>query len=192
MKDVFKSLFEKIINEKKGFKLIAWIFIILIVLAVVLYPIIDANVLYYNRANKRIEIIQRIISIDANDIHRDYRIEAEYNSIIDDIENQRNNDISNIFQKETNKVRNIVKFVSGAWIFFIIGFVSILSVDKQKGRRFTSSNVSAGIVCLVIGGVLGYICFLIPNIINFGVNIVLYHIIVIFLGYTIATSGKKE
>lgn len=59
MKDIFNNVLNKLINEKKGFKLIAWIFIIVIILAIVFYPIIDANFLYYNRTNKRIEIIQK-------------------------------------------------------------------------------------------------------------------------------------
>ncbi len=57
MKDIFNNFLEKILNEKKSFKLIAWIFIILIILSIIFYPIIDANFLYYNRTNKRIEII---------------------------------------------------------------------------------------------------------------------------------------
>ena len=49
MKELLNKIFEKVINEKKGFKVIAWIFIILIILAIVFYPISDANFLYYNR-----------------------------------------------------------------------------------------------------------------------------------------------
>ena len=70
MKDIFNNVLNKLINEKKGFKLIAWIFIIVIILAIVFYPIIDANFLYYNRTNKRIEIIQKIVNINENDIKK--------------------------------------------------------------------------------------------------------------------------
>ena len=41
------------------------------------------------------------------DIKRDSRIEEEYNSILNDMNSQSNNYISNIFQKETNKGKNI-------------------------------------------------------------------------------------
>ena len=111
MKDILNTVFQKLVNEKKGFKLIAWIIIILIILAVIFYPIIDANFLYYNRTNKRIEIIQKIVNINENDIKRDSRIEEEYNSILNDMNSQSNNYISNIFQKETNKEKNIAKFI---------------------------------------------------------------------------------
>lgn len=191
MKEVFGKLFEKLINEKKGFKIIAWIFIILLILAIFLYPIIDANFLYYNRTNKRIEIIQKIISIDENAIKKDKRIENEYNSILEDMNNQSNNYINNIFQKETNKGRNIAKFLAGSWIFILVGIIMPFTKDKKNGKRFTLNNIMAGIFCFVIAGILGFICVKIPNIINFGVNIVLYLIILIFLTYTISTSGKK-
>lgn len=191
MKEVFGKLFEKLINEKKGFKIIAWIFIILLILAIFLYPIIDANFLYYNRTNKRIEIIHKIISIDENAIKKDKRIENEYNSILEDMNNQSNNYINNIFQKETNKGRNIAKFLAGSWIFILVGIIMLFTKDKKNGKRFTLNNIMAGIFCFVIAGILGFICVKIPNIINFGVNIVLYLIILIFLTYTISTSGKK-
>ena len=164
MKDIFNNFLEKILNEKKSFKLIAWIFIILIILSIIFYPIIDANFLYYNRTNKRIEIIQKMVNINENDIKRDSRIEEEYNSILNDMNSQSNNYISNIFQKETNTGKNIAK---------------------------TLNNILGGILCLGIGVILGFACYKIPNIINFAVNIILYQIILIFLAYTIATSGKK-
>lgn len=191
MKELLNKLFEKLINEKKGFKIIAWIFIVLIILAIVLYPIIDANFLYYTRTNKRIEIIQKIVSIDENEIKKDKRIEAEYNSILEDMNNQSNNYISNIFQKETNKGRNIAKFLAGSWIFILVGIIMPFTKDKNKEKIFTLNNIFAGILCFVIAGFLGVVCVKIPNIINFGVNIVLYQIILIFLAYTISTSGKK-
>lgn len=191
MKELLNKIFEKVINEKKGFKVIAWIFIILIILAIVFYPIIDANFLYYNRTNKRIEIIQKIVSIDEQDIKRDKRIEEEYNSILNDMNAQSNNYISNIFQKETSKGKNIAKFISGEWLFILVGLIMPFTIDKNKGKRFTANNIMAGILCIIIAGILGYICMKIPNIINYGVNIILYQIILIFLAYSISSSSKK-
>lgn len=191
MKELLAELLGKLINEKKGFKILAWIFIVLIISAIVLYPIIDANFLYYNRTNKRIEIIQKIVSIDENDVKKDKRIEEEYNSILNDMNKQSNNYINNIFQKETNRGKNIAKFLAGSWIFILVGIIMPFTKDKKNERRFTVNNIMAGILCFVIAGILGFICVKIPNIINFGVNIVLYIIILIFLAYTISTTGKK-
>lgn len=191
MKEILNKLLEKVISEKKGFKILAWIFIILIILAIVFYPIIDANFLYYNRTNKRIEIIQKVISIDENDIKRDDRIAEEYNSILNDMKDQSNNYMNNIFQKETNLGRNIAKFIAGSWLFILVGLIMPFSIDKNKGKRFTVNNILAGIVSLMIGCTLGYICLKIQNIFNFVVNIILYQIILIFLAYTISTSNKK-
>ena len=154
MKEVFGKLFEKLINEKKGFKIIAWIFIILLILAIFLYPIIDANFLYYNITNKRIEIIQKIISIDENAIKKDKRIENEYNSILEDMNNQSNNYINNIFQKETNKERNIAKFLAGSWLFIIAGIIIPFTKDKNKGKRFTLNNIFSGDIMFCNSGII--------------------------------------
>lgn len=191
MKEWFNKLFEKLISEKKGFKIIAWFFIILILLAIVLYPIIDANFLYYSRTNKRIEIIQKIVSIDENDIKKDERIEKEYNSILNDMNNQSDNYISNVFREENSLIGNIAKFLAGSWIFIIIGVVLPFTKDKVKGK-ITMNNVLGGILCLVIAVIIGFLCIKLPNIINIWVNLVLYTIILTFLVYTISTSGKKS
>ena len=132
MMELLSRIFEKVINEKKGFKVIAWSFVILIIIAIIFYPIIDANFLYFNRTNKRIEIIQKIISIDEQDIKRDKRIEDEYNSILDDMNNQRDNYISNIFQKENNKGKNIAKFLAGSWLFILVGIIMPFTKDKKN------------------------------------------------------------
>lgn len=160
-------------------------------LAIILYPIIDANFLYYNRTNQRIEIIQKIVSIDENEVKKDRRIEEEYNKILNDMSSQDNNYISNIIQKETNKRNNIAKFISGAWLFCLVGIIMPFSKDKKTGKRLSWNNILAAIFCFGIAWILGYICYKIPNIINFMVNIILYQIILIFLAYTISTSGKK-
>lgn len=191
MLSILNKIFDKLINEKKGFKVLAWSFILAILLAIVFYPIIDANFLYYNRTHQRIEIVQKIANISVEDIKKDERLEEEYNSILDDMSKQRSNSINNIFQKETNIKRKFVKFFSGAWLFVFIGIIMPFTKDKEKSKRFTLNNFFAGFLCIVIGGIIGFFCYKIPNIISIGVNVVLYQIVLIFLAYTIATSTKK-
>lgn len=191
MKEVLSIFFEKLVNGKNGFKIIAWIFVFLIIIAIVIYPIIDANFLYYNRTNKRIDIIQKVIGISTEDIKSDKRIEEEYNSILNDMNKQNQNYINNIFVTETSPAKNMAKFISGAWLFALVGLIMPFSKDKKSGKRFSANNIGGAILCLVIAGVIGYICMKIPSIINVGINIVLYQIILIFLAYTISTSGKK-
>ena len=191
MKDVLNIIFEKLVNGKNGFKIIAWVFVLLIIIAIVIYPIIDANFLYYNRVNKRIEIIQKVVNIDEEKIKKDKRLEEEYNSILNDMNNQNKNYINNVFISETNTTKNIAKFISGAWLFAIVGILMPFSEDKKNGKRFSANNIVVAILCFIIAGIIGYICMKIPNIINVGINIVLYQIILIFLAYTISTSGKK-
>ena len=83
-------------------------------------------------------------------------------------------------------------FIVGVVVLAVVGLIIRSMVkDKKNGKRLTLNNIMAGILCLVIAGIIGFICIKIPNIINFSVNIVLYLIVIIFLTYTIATSGKK-
>ena len=189
MRNILSKIFEKLLNDKKGFKIIAWIFIVLILLAIVLYPIIDANFLYYNRTIKRIEIVQRLVEFDKIKIKENEKIEKEYNNILDDMNNQSNNYISNVFREETNVFKNSAKFIAGSWIFFLAGIMMLFSKDNTTGKRFSKNNVLGAIFCLIIAIFIGYGCIKIPNIINFVVNIILYEIIIIFFAYTIS---KKD
>ena len=190
--NILSKLFEQILSQKKGIKVVGWIFIIIILIIIVFYPIIDANFLYYSRANKRIDIVQKILELDTEELKKDKRLEDEYNSILNDMNNQDENYINNIFVKETSKKNNIIKFVSGAWMFTIVALILPFSKDKKTGRKFSMNNILGAIVCLGIAWLIGYICILIPNIISMGVNIILYEFILIFLAYTISTSGNKS
>lgn len=69
MGEIFKLIsefFEKIKNKK----VFAWIMIILLIVVIILYPIIDANFLYYERTQKRIDIIENITKLNINEIEK--------------------------------------------------------------------------------------------------------------------------
>lgn len=190
--DTLSKIFERLISKKKGIKALAWIFICVLLLMIIFYPIIDANFLYYNRADKRIDIVQKIVELDKEEIKKDKRLEEEYNSILNDMNKQEDNYINNIFVKETSKKNNIIKFVSGFWMFAVIAIILPFWKDKNTGKRFVKINIISAILCLIMAVVIGYVCVEIPNIINMWVNIILYEIILVFLAYTISTSGNKE
>ena len=95
-----------------------------------------------------------------------------------------------IFVKETSYKNKIIKFFSAAWIFIIVGLILPFTKDKAKNKR-TWTNLFSGILCIGVGFLFGYFGVKIPTIINIVVNIILYQIIMIYLAYTIATSGNK-
>jgi len=179
-----------ILKDTKNYKTIAWVFIIAILLLIVLYPIIDANFLYYKRISNRIEILDKINNIEIEKIEGNEKLKHEYNSILNEISEKENNYLNNIFIKETSVKNNVIKFISSSWMFIIVGLILPFTKDKSKGKR-TWNNVLGGLLCLGIAWLFGFIGYKIPTIINIVINIILYQIIMIYLAYTIATLGNK-
>lgn len=175
----------------KRHKKIAWLFIIFVLMIIMLYPIIDANFLYYNRISNRIEILDKITKIDVEKVNNSEKLQQEYDLILNEIESKKDNYLNNIFIKEKTTKNNVIKFISGAWMFIFVGIVLPFTKDKEKKKR-TLNNFMGGIVCIAIGLLLGYGAMKIPTIINIIVNIILYQIILIYGAYTIATIGNKN
>lgn len=63
--------------------------------------------------------------------------------------------------------------------------------DEKTGKHFSKNNLIACVFCLIIGVALFFAGMKIPNIINLGVNVILYNIIVIFLIYSISKQTSK-
>ncbi len=186
MKEVILNL----LQDSKNYKKIAWFFIIAILILIILYPIIDANFLYYKRVSNRIDILEKISKIDEKEISKNDMLEKEYNSIIQEISEKENNYLNNIFIKEKTLKNRAIKFISSAWLFIVVGIILPFTKDKEKDKR-TWTNFWSGIICIVMGCLFGYIGYKIPTIINIVVNIILYQIIMIYLAYTITTYGNK-
>lgn len=183
--------FIRCIKKTKNYKLIAWIFILVILLLIVFYPIIDANFLYYKRVSNRIEILEKITNIEEEKLDKNDKLKDEYNSILGEISDKENNYLNNIFITEDSNKNNKIKFISSAWMFVLVGIILPFTKDKSKGKR-TWTNFWSGIFCLALAGLFGFIGCKIPTIINVIVNIILYQIIMVYLAYTIATAGTKK
>lgn len=189
MKDIFLGIVE-IIKKAKNYKALAWIFIIIILLLIIFYPIIDANFLYYKRVSNRIEILEKITDIEEERVKSNSKLKDEYDSIINEISEKEDNYLNNIFITKETKINNIIKFISNAWIFILVGIIVPFTKDKVKGKR-TFMNFISGIVCLAMATLFGYIGYKIPTIINVFINVILYQIVMIYLTYTIATLDIK-
>ena len=185
-----KEIILNILKDTKNYKKIAWLFIIAILIIIVLYPIIDANFLYYKRVSNRIDILEKISKIDKKEINKNDNLEKEYNSIIKEISEKEDNYLNNIFINEKTFKNKAIKFFSAAWLFIIVGLILPFTKDKNKGKR-TWTNLLSGILCIVIACLFGYFGYKIPTIINIVVNVILYQIIMIYLAYTIATLGNR-
>ena len=112
-------------------------FIAILLLIIVFYPIIDANFLYYERVSNRIEILEK---------------ENKY--------------LNNIFIKETNKNNKIIKFFASSWLLWVTGIVLIITKDKKTGKRMKNilSGLIVFLFSYVIG-YFGYIIPTIINVV---------------------------
>ena len=178
------------LKNNANLKNVAWVFIIVVLLLIIFYPIIDTNLLYYSRVSNRVDILERVSRLDENEIRKNENLEKEYNSIIKEMSEKENNYLNNIFIKETSLSNNIIKFVAAAWLFIIIGIVIPFTKDKKTGKR-SRKNLSGGILCVIFGIFIGYIGYLIPIIVNITINIILYQCIIIYLAYTISKYGNN-
>ena len=190
-KSILEFLLEKI-KSIKNYKLLLGIFISIIMLLILFYPIIDANFLYYKRINNRIDILDKITKLDEEKINTNDNLKKEYSSILKEVDSKKNNYLNNVIFKEKNKENSKIKFGAMAWLFLIISIVLPFMKDAKKNKRLTLNNIFAAIFCWLIAYIMGIVGEKIPTIINVWVNVVLYQFILIFISYCISTSGKKK
>ena len=72
-----KEILLGVLKKSKNYKLIAWIFILVILLLIVFYPIIDANFLYYKRVSNRIEILEKITNIEEEKLDENDKLKKQ-------------------------------------------------------------------------------------------------------------------
>lgn len=171
------------LKEVKDYKILAWIIILIVLSVIMIYPIIDANFLYYQRVSNRVEILNKVSSIDLNKVESNDLLLDEYNSILDEISDKEENYLNNIFIYNETRTNKIIKFASGAWLFVLVGI--LIPFSKENRKRKLTLNIFTSLFCFVFAAILGYIGYIIPTIINVIVNVILYIIILIYLAYTI-------
>lgn len=179
---------ERIKNNRKY----KWIIIITILFTLIFYPIIDANFLYYERTKKRIDIINNISKLDINEINKDERIKGEYESILNDIDMQKEKNINSIIRVESTRFENICKCISASWIFILVGIFNIFSKQKETGKINWKNNILVSVCCFIISVILSVISLKIPIFINLPVTCIIIVGVIIYLAYTISQFGNKK
>lgn len=182
------EFFEKIKNKK----VFAWIIIIFLILVIILYPIIDANFLYYERTKKRIDIIENITKLNINEIEKNDVLKGEYESILIDISNQKEKNINSIIRTECTLTENIIKSLCSSWIFILLSIVVLFSKDKKTSKINWKNNILTCIFCIIISAILIAVSIYIPIIINLGITCVLIESILLYLAYTISKFENRK
>jgi len=158
------SVFSDVMDflEKMSLKRLGILVVILVIL-LFLFPIIESNFLYYNRLDSRIEILERMLDIEADKVISNEILKEEYYSILEEIDSHKVYS-SNILASETTKEVKMWKFISGS----ILGIIIIFCIPFIY-KSFKEA-VSGFFALLLIAATLGFVGLIIPTFSNPYIN----------------------
>ena len=169
----------------------------ILVFFILIFPYIDSNTFYYTRMEKRISILEHLTQLDETTINSNPVYRQEYESILQEIQLQRERSVNSIATQLFDTVNSswttgkdqgnkILKFISGA-IWFLIVTICVPFMNTFKKR---SDKLVAFIVMIILSTIVGCIFMAIPIIYRSWIN---YFVIPIAqLVIVIVLVGKKD
>lgn len=169
----------------------------ILVFIILIFPYIDSNTFYYTRMEKRISILEHLTQLDETAINSNPVYRQEYESILQEIQLQRERSVNSIATQLFDTVNSswttgkdqgnkILKFISGA-IWFLIVTICVPFMNTFKKR---SDKLVAFIVMIILSTIVGCIFMAIPIIYRSWIN---YYVIPIAqLVIVIVLVGKKD
>lgn len=169
----------------------------ILVFIILIFPYIDSNTFYYTRIEKRISILEHLTQLDETAINSNPVYRQEYESILQEIQLQRERSVNSIATQLFDTVNSswttgkdqgnkILKFISGA-IWFLIVTICVPFMNTFKKR---SDKLVAFIVMIILSTIVGCIFMAIPIIYRAWIN---YFVIPIAqLVIVIVLVGKKD
>ena len=169
----------------------------ILVFIILIFPYIDSNTFYYTRMEKRISILEHLTQLDETTINSNPVYRQEYESILQEIQLQRERSVNSIATQLFDTVNSswrtgkdqgnkILKFISGA-IWFLIVTICVPFMNTFKNR---SDKLVAFIVMIILSTIVGCIFMAIPIIYRSWIN---YFVIPIAqLVIVIVLVGKKD
>lgn len=169
----------------------------ILVFIILIFPYIDSNTFYYTRMEKRISILEQLTQLDETAINSNPVYRQEYESILQEIQLQRERSVNSIatqlfdtvnssWTTGKNQGNKILKFISGA-IWFLIVTICVPFMNTFKKR---SDKLVAFIVMIILSTIVGCIFMAIPIIYRAWIN---YFVIPIAqLVIVIVLVGKKD
>ncbi len=182
---MIEKIFDLIKDNFKNRKFISAIIIVFLIV-MVLFPYIDANYFYYNRVEQRISILKQMAELDIESFDSKPILLQEYNSILEEINNQKDVSLGNIIGQNNTKEVARGKFISGAILSWLLG-IFCLFVKMNK----TSEKIIGFFGLLLIGSIAGVISVCIPTIKNPIFNYIFIPIIQLVLVVLWSTSKKE-
>ena len=167
--DLIISWIQKNLKNPKFYAAIA----VLVIIMSLIFPYIDANFFFYNRIEKRIDILQSLSEIDTEQIAKFPALQEEYNAILSEIEGQREWSVSGAISTDQYPDITLFKFLSGGALAWIVA-LCVPFMNTFKDRK---SKVFALLLVALFGGIFGGIGSIIPTIVNPWVNYVGYPVL---------------
>lgn len=164
--------------------------VVLIIIGAYIFPYIDANLLYYNRIEKRVDILRELSEIDIETISKSPILQDEYDAILSEITSQREWSIFGTNTSEQSEdLRNIsiFKFISGG----ILAWIITICVPFMNTFKDRTSKVIAFFICAILGVILGWFGYIIPTIFNPLINYIGFPILQFVLLYSLSNKQKS-
>lgn len=178
-----------------------WITLGIIVFCLVLlFPYIDSNFFYFSRIEKRISILEQVMDLDEDKINSNQAFKTEYESILQEMEQQNERSFNNIYNKislSITKLVSVEKEEGKIWIKFLSGaiwcIIITLCVPFMNTFNKSSDKWLAFIIMLIVTAIVGGICAVIPIIFYPMINYIGIPILeIVGLCFLIFRSGKKD
>lgn len=185
--------FEKIATGEKRRYFFATL-IIIVILGIIVFPYIDANFLYYNRIEKRIDNLSNLVNLTDTPLEENVILYKEYLNILEEMQTARENSLFASNKAEVSRTDSMWKFAGGALLWVIIAIVLFFSKKKGEQRTFKQfiNNVPYAALCLMIGVILGGVFVFIPTIGIAELNFALAPIVEIIVMWLIIESPKSK
>lgn len=129
------SWFERIVTGENADGFLPAV-IVAIILGVIVFPYIDANFLYYNRIEKRIDNLTNLVNLTGVPLEENEMLYEEYLSILEEVKTARENALFGSGKAEDSRTDRMWKFAGGAFLWVIIAVVLLFSKKKGEQRTF--------------------------------------------------------
>lgn len=150
---------------------------VIVMVFILVFPYIDSNFFYYSRMEKRIQILEKLMDLDEEKINHNPAYKDEYDSILQEVAQQRERSVNSVMNRAIEYVNGIVasgtaqgnrrlKFLSGAALSLIV-LICIPFMNTFKRR---SDKVMAFIIVFCITCLLGWIAAILPVLFSPWVN----------------------
>lgn len=132
----------------------------------IVYPYIDASFLYYDRIEKHIDNLQKLVDLTGEPLSENEYLNKEYLSILDEMETAREKALSNATNRTDTLHERRVKFFAGAGLWYIVALA--VQFTKKKIEKWSLkkvfNSICAATLCFGLGSGIGWIFTMIPTL----------------------------